>query len=61
MLATTVQDCTAEVKGIAVMVNETLQDGTLKSEEKLKEHLEKSKFLICTYIREFRLLMLQLK
>ena len=47
-LAITVQDCTAEVKGIAVMVNETLQDGTLKSEEKLKEYLEKSEFLICT-------------
>ena len=47
-LATTVQDCTAEVKGIAVMVNETLQDGALKSEEKLKEYLEKSEFLICT-------------
>ena len=45
-LVSSVKDCTAEVKGVVVMVNETLQDGTLKSEEKLREYLERSK-IIC--------------
>ncbi len=41
---TSVKECSEEVKGCVLMVNETLRDGNVKSEEKLAEYLEKSQF-----------------
>ncbi len=44
-LVDSVKECSAEVKSVVTKVNETLQDGSVKSEEKLSECLAKSKFV----------------